>query len=144
MKDLERCSLPGQALPRVIARAGTPPPGGRAPTPPLPPEPKVRGHASLRAQAGALFLKNAVYQRRHACSNVCLLSAPLFFCVMLLAVQLAINRLLLTGPEYEVRMSGECRNREYRGEQGNLGEEMCVGLKRQAWPIGGCMLRHDG
>jgi len=60
------------------------------------------GHASLRAQAGALYRKNAVYQRRNLCSNICLLSAPIFFCVMLLAVQVAINRLLLTGDDYEV------------------------------------------
>jgi hypothetical protein len=59
-------------------------------------------HASLKAQAGALYRKNAVYQRRNLCSNVCLLSAPIFFCIMLLAVQVAINRLLLTGEDYEV------------------------------------------
>ncbi|KAF6264708.1 hypothetical protein COO60DRAFT_1482014 [Scenedesmus sp. NREL 46B-D3] len=35
------------------------------------------------------------------CSNVCLLSAPIFFCLLLLAVQVAINRLLLTGEDYE-------------------------------------------
>jgi hypothetical protein len=58
-------------------------------------------HAGLRAQAGALYRKNAVYQRRNACSNVCLLSAPIFFCLMLLGIQVAINRLLLTGEDYE-------------------------------------------
>jgi hypothetical protein len=48
-----------------------------------------------------------VFQRRNLCSNICLLSAPIFFCVMLLAVQVAINRLLLTGEDYEVwRMGG--------------------------------------
>jgi hypothetical protein len=62
--------------------------------------------ASLRAQANALYRKNAVYQRRNMCSNVCLLSAPIFFCLMLLAVQVAINRLLLTGEDYEVRARG--------------------------------------
>jgi hypothetical protein len=65
-----------------------------------------RGRASLRAQAGALYRKNAVYQRRALCSNICLLSAPIFFCVMLLGVQVAINRLLLTGADYEVRGGG--------------------------------------
>jgi hypothetical protein len=63
--------------------------------------------ASLRAQANALYRKNAVYQRRNMCSNVCLLSAPIFFCLMLLAVQVAINRLLLTGEDYEVRARRE-------------------------------------
>lgn len=64
------------------------------------------GHASLKAQAGALYRKNAVYQRRNLCSNICLLSAPIFFCIMLLAVQVAINRLLLTGEDYEVGFGG--------------------------------------
>jgi hypothetical protein len=63
--------------------------------------------ASLPAQANALYRKNAVYQRRNMCSNVCLLSAPIFFCLMLLAVQVAINRLLLTGEDYEVRRAAE-------------------------------------
>jgi hypothetical protein len=66
------------------------------------------GHASLKAQAGALYRKNAVYQRRNLCSNICLLSAPIFFCIMLLAVQVAINRLLLTGEDYEVRNTACC------------------------------------
>lgn len=58
--------------------------------------------ASMRGQAAALYRKNATFQRRNACSNVCLLSAPIFFCLMLLAIQVAINRLLLTGDDYEV------------------------------------------
>ena len=58
--------------------------------------------ASYKAQAGALFRKNAVYQRRNWCSNVCLLSAPIFFCLLLFGIQIAINKLLLSGEDYEV------------------------------------------
>jgi hypothetical protein len=61
-----------------------------------------RKAASLACQAGALYRKNAVYQRRAVCSNVCLLSAPLLFCCVLLAIQLTVNRLILVGPDYEV------------------------------------------
>jgi hypothetical protein len=39
------------------------------------------------------------------CSNVCLLSAPLLFCFVLLAIQLMVNRLILVGPDYEVSSS---------------------------------------
>lgn len=91
-------------------------------------------HASLKAQAGALYRKNAVYQRRNLCSNICLLSAPIFFCIMLLAVQVAINRLLLTGEDYEVCIGegwGEeslCRERIY---------EVCsVARTQQCWRVG--------
>ena len=58
--------------------------------------------AGFRAQAGALYRKNAVFQRRNWCSNVCLLSAPIFFCLMLFGIQIAINKLLLTGDDYAV------------------------------------------
>lgn len=59
--------------------------------------------AGFRAQAFALYRKNAVFQRRNWCSNVCLLSAPIFFCLMLFGIQIAINKLLLTGDDYAVR-----------------------------------------
>jgi hypothetical protein len=55
----------------------------------------------FRAQAGALFRKNAVFQRRNWCSNCCLLSAPVFFCLLLFGTQLAVNKLLFTGADYE-------------------------------------------
>lgn len=110
-KDLERCSIPGETVPHVVAKSlesnsssivsstETPPASAAAAAGGV-----ARGQAaSLRAQANALYRKNAVYQRRNMCSNVCLLSAPIFFCLMLLAVQVAINRLLLTGEDYEVR-----------------------------------------
>ncbi|WIA37022.1 hypothetical protein OEZ86_014006 [Tetradesmus obliquus] len=108
-KDLERCSIPGETVPHVVAKSlesnsssivsstETPPASAAAAAGGV-----ARGQAaSLRAQANALYRKNAVYQRRNMCSNVCLLSAPIFFCLMLLAVQVAINRLLLTGEDYE-------------------------------------------
>lgn len=59
--------------------------------------------ATFRSQAGALFRKNAVYQKRNWGSNVCLLSAPIFFCLLLFGIQVAINKLLLTGDDYSVR-----------------------------------------
>jgi hypothetical protein len=58
--------------------------------------------ATFGTQAGALFRKNAVYQRRNWCSNVCLLSAPIFFCLLLFTIQILVNRLLLAGEDYEV------------------------------------------
>jgi hypothetical protein len=59
-----------------------------------------------RAQAGALFRKNAVYQKRNCCSNCCLLSAPIVFCLLLLGIQLAVNRLILSGEDYSVSFNG--------------------------------------
>jgi hypothetical protein len=59
--------------------------------------------ATFRSQAGALYRKNAVYQKRNWCSNACLLSAPIFFCLLLFGIQIAINKLLLTGEDYAVR-----------------------------------------
>lgn len=74
----------------------------------LPPQPgesvSLAGRgATFRSQAGALYRKNAVYQRRNWCSNCCLLSAPIFFCLLLFGIQIAINKLLLTGDDYAVR-----------------------------------------
>eukprot|EP00878_Enallax_costatus_P021383 GHUV01022633.1.p1 GENE.GHUV01022633.1~~GHUV01022633.1.p1 ORF type:complete len:165 (+),score=68.26 GHUV01022633.1:1019-1513(+) len=102
-KDLERCSLPGETVPHILARIGD---SSSSPSPTKAATAAEVGQgsrASLRAQAGALYRKNATYQRRNICSNVCLLSAPIFFCLMLLAVQIAINKLLLTGADFEVR-----------------------------------------
>lgn len=79
------------------------PPPAPAPAP-IPGEAvSVEGRgAGFRRQAGALYRKNAVYQRRNWCSNCCLLSAPVFFCLMLFGIQIAINKLLLTGEDYGV------------------------------------------
>lgn len=100
-KDLERCSIPGQTVPHIVAKASSS--TSSTPTKAATAADGASSRASLRAQAGALYRKNAVYQRRNMCSNVCLLSAPIFFCLMLLGVQIAINRLLLTGADFEVR-----------------------------------------
>ncbi len=58
---------------------------------------------TFKAQANALLRKSTVYQRRNCGSNCCLLSAPIFFCVLLLVIQTAVNRLLLTGENFTVR-----------------------------------------
>lgn len=100
MKDLERCSISGEAVPQVVAETSVSTPASASSNRVAVEDTGRR--ASLKAQAGALYRKNAVYQRRNMCSNVCLLSAPIFFCLMLLAVQIAINRLLLTGADFEV------------------------------------------
>ncbi|KXZ51851.1 hypothetical protein GPECTOR_11g29 [Gonium pectorale] len=44
--------------------------------------------ASPQAQARALLSKSAVYQRRNTATNVCLVVAPVFFCVLLAVLQL--------------------------------------------------------
>eukprot|EP00878_Enallax_costatus_P041799 GHUV01048687.1.p1 GENE.GHUV01048687.1~~GHUV01048687.1.p1 ORF type:complete len:147 (+),score=50.20 GHUV01048687.1:540-980(+) len=56
---------------------------------------------SLKTQAGALLRKNAQYQRRNIGTNLCLLASPIVFCVLLLVVQVALNK-LLTGDDYKV------------------------------------------
>ena len=66
--------------------------------------------AGFRSQAAALYRKNAVFQRRNWCSNCCLLSAPIFFCLLLFGIQIAINKLLLTGDDYSVSRSPELAN----------------------------------
>lgn len=58
--------------------------------------------ATFRNQANALLRKNGVYQRRNWCSNICLLSAPILFCLVLFALQMVVNKLLLTGEDFEV------------------------------------------
>lgn len=57
------------------------------------------------AQAGALWRKNAVYQRRNVGTNACLLCAPILFCLLLLVVQVAVTKLLLTGENYQVGLT---------------------------------------
>lgn len=60
--------------------------------------------ATVKSQANALYRKNAVFQRRNWCSNCCLLSAPIFFCLLLFGIQIAINKLLLSGDDYAVSL----------------------------------------
>lgn len=61
----------------------------------------VEQQQTLKTQAGALLRKNAVFQRRNLGTNICLLASPIIFCVLLLVVQVALNR-LLTGNDYKV------------------------------------------
>ncbi|GBF88379.1 ABC transporter A family member protein [Raphidocelis subcapitata] len=73
--------------------------------------------AGFRAQADALLRKNAVYQRRNWRSNACLLSAPVFFCLLLFSIQMAINRLLLVGDDYACGC--KCTRCCFDGDPGN-------------------------
>mmetsp|Transcript_40231 Transcript_40231/g.119957 ORF Transcript_40231/g.119957 Transcript_40231/m.119957 type:complete len:1026 (-) Transcript_40231:846-3923(-) len=57
--------------------------------------------ATFKEQSNALLRKSTVYQKREICTNVCLLSAPIFFSILLLVIQLLINNLFLTGPDFE-------------------------------------------
>jgi hypothetical protein len=85
--------------------------------------------ANFRSQAGALYRKNAVYQRRNWCSNVCLLSAPIFFCLLLFGIQTAINKLLLTGDAYSVRGRGPAWGRVRHGDpHGRSGGLQAAGI----------------
>jgi hypothetical protein len=87
--------------------------------------------AGFKSQAAALYRKNAVYQRRNWCSNCCLLSAPIFFCLLLFGIQIAINKLLLTGDDYSVSRGGV---------------DSSVPLRRgEPWVLAaGCVLQHAG
>ena len=87
---------------QVVAKSSSGGGGAAAapsPSPSQQQQPAGRG-ATFRAQAGALYRKNAVYQRRNWRTNACLLSAPVFFCLLLFGIQIAINKLLLTGDDY--------------------------------------------
>mmetsp|Transcript_33634 Transcript_33634/g.74460 ORF Transcript_33634/g.74460 Transcript_33634/m.74460 type:complete len:1035 (+) Transcript_33634:121-3225(+) len=55
--------------------------------------------ANALQQANALLRKNLVQQRRAYLTNLCLVSAPIVFCVLLAVFQLLINTLVLTRPE---------------------------------------------
>ncbi|MEW5299847.1 MAG: hypothetical protein WDW36_002821 [Sanguina aurantia] len=56
--------------------------------------------ASFRGQANALVRKSLVFQKRNSATNCCLLSAPIFFALLLLGIKIAINRVFLAGPEF--------------------------------------------
>lgn len=59
--------------------------------------------ASFKTQANALLRKSAIYQKRNIGTNCCLLSAPIFFCLLLLLIRILVNTLFLSGPNFEVR-----------------------------------------
>ncbi len=50
--------------------------------------------ATFRTQASALLHKNAVYQKRNRGTNCRIVVAPIFFCLILFLLQLAINSAL--------------------------------------------------
>jgi hypothetical protein len=58
-------------------------------------------HTSLRVQARALYRKSAVYQKSNVATNICIVSAPVFFCILLLLMQVGIQK-LMSGDEYTV------------------------------------------
>lgn len=60
--------------------------------------------ASFGAQANALLRKSATYQKRNVRTNICLLSSPIFFCLLLLIIRILVNNVFLTGPDFEVRL----------------------------------------
>ncbi|KAG2490617.1 hypothetical protein HYH03_011009 [Edaphochlamys debaryana] len=57
--------------------------------------------AGFGAQANALLRKSAVYQKRNVRTNICLLSSPIFFCLILLFIKILVNRVFLTGVDFE-------------------------------------------
>ncbi|GFR42619.1 hypothetical protein Agub_g3550 [Astrephomene gubernaculifera] len=54
--------------------------------------------ATVKAQTRALLAKSAVYQRRNTATNLCLIIAPVFFCVLLAGLQALANHLILRQP----------------------------------------------
>lgn len=58
--------------------------------------------SSFKFQANALLRKSATYQKRNVCTNICLLSSPIFFCVLLLIIKLLVNNLFLSGDDFKV------------------------------------------
>ncbi|GLC69187.1 hypothetical protein PLESTF_000800000 [Pleodorina starrii] len=57
--------------------------------------------AGFGTQANALLRKSAVYQKRNVCTNICLLSSPIFFCIILLIIKLLVDRLLLMNDDFK-------------------------------------------
>jgi len=102
----------GGASPELYAASSLQHPGGESMPHSVDGTPLPPTTAPVRAVAGrgttfgnqtnALLRKSGVYQRRQWCSNVCLLSAPIFFCLILFALQWSVNNLLLSGEDYEV------------------------------------------
>jgi len=46
---------------------------------------------TFRTQANALLRKNGIQQRRALWTNICIISTPVFFCILLFILQLLIN-----------------------------------------------------
>jgi hypothetical protein len=67
--------------------------------------------SSFGTQAGALFKKNVVFQKRNYKSNCCLISAPILFCVLLFMIQTVVNRVLLNSDDFKVGAPGPALGR---------------------------------
>jgi len=66
------------------------------------PEPEaLQQNAPMRVQAKALYRKSAMYQARNVSANVCIISAPVLFCILLLCLQAGVKK-MLSGKEFEV------------------------------------------
>ncbi|GIL45991.1 hypothetical protein Vafri_3095 [Volvox africanus] len=57
--------------------------------------------AGFGTQANALLRKSAVYQKRNVGTNICLLSSPIFFCLILLAIKIVVDKLFLTQDNFK-------------------------------------------
>lgn len=102
-KDIERASWPGNSPP-VAGGASNQVKAGMQQAAAMTAGEATEPHskrASFNVQAGALWRKNVAYQRRNIGTNVCLLCAPILFCLVLLVLQSAIGR-LLKGEQSEV------------------------------------------
>lgn len=75
------------------------------------------GSASFGKQANALLRKSTVYQKRNICTNICLLTAPIIFSVLLLIIQALINNVFLSGSDYECGC--QCTQCCYSGNPNN-------------------------
>jgi hypothetical protein len=58
-------------------------------------------HATMPVQARALYRKSALYQARNLSTNICIVSAPVLFCILLLLIQTGMSK-LMSGAEFQV------------------------------------------
>ena len=96
----------------------------RAQTHPCPAPPRPAQATAFRAQAAALFAKNAAQQRRAWKTNLFIVVAPLIFCVLLLVLQKVMNN-ALDVPENRVGAGNQIR--------GNPKDPAMWGLVIEAW-----------
>lgn len=95
-------------------------------------EPSVRGryerrlHSTFRTQANALLRKNGVQQRRAWVQNLVAICMPIFFCLLLWALQKVINNALDT---WDNQCGCACLT--CKDDRGQLlsGQENCLGLE---------------
>lgn len=63
---------------------------------------KPPNKVSMQMQAKALFRKSVMYQARNLSANVCIVSAPVLFCILLLCLQAGVQK-MLSSDEFTVR-----------------------------------------